>query len=159
MSIRKVIEWVVEDTRAEKIGNIASPFYHYHDLTGNWVWACDVDIGEEEVLRCVPVASNNREIIYAEQGKAVTLRRLNHNKWVITGLAKSKHSTIHFIYLSFEEDVLRIDRSELRGYYTRPLTYGELGTLVPPYGYGTLPYGAQGRFRADGTFVKVMEWI
>jgi hypothetical protein len=97
----------VEDARAQRLGNIASPFYQLFDSAGNWVWACDVDIGAEEVLRGVPVASNNREIIYAEQGRAVTLARMNHGKWVITGLAKVLKSTVHFIYLSFQRTTWR----------------------------------------------------
>ncbi|MBM4286887.1 MAG: hypothetical protein FJ135_01845 [Deltaproteobacteria bacterium] len=158
MSIRKVIDWAVEDKLSQKVGNIASPFYQLYDLDGQWMWACDVDLGDEEVLRCVPVASNNRELIYAEQGRSVTLSRLNNGKWVITGLAKSLKSTVHYIYLSFTEDLYRVTQKLLKGYYIRPLTYGELGTLVPPYGYGVLPYGAQGKFKADGTFVEIMEY-
>ena len=158
MSIRKIIDWAIEDSRGQMVGNIASPFYEYYDGTGNWVWACDVDLGDEEVLRCVPVASNNREIIYAEQGRSVTISRLNDGKWVINGLAKSTKSTVHYIYLSFGEDTYQILRKELRGYYIRPLTYGELGTLVAPYGYGVLPYGIYGRFKADGTFAEIVEW-
>lgn len=157
MSIRKIIDWAIEDSRGQQVGTIASPFYELYDGPGNWVWACDVDMGDEEVLRCVPVASNNREIIYAEQGRAVTLSRMGHGKWVITGLAKSLQSTVHYIYLSFVDDMYEIVRRELRGTYIRPLTYGELGTLVAPYGYGVLPYGAQGRFRADGTFLGIAE--
>jgi len=30
--------------------------------------------------------------------------------------------------------------------------------LVPPYGYGVLPYGAQGKFDANGNFVEIVEW-
>ena len=158
MSIRKIIDWAIEQTEWQKIGNIASPFYYYYDYAGHWVWACDVDLGNEEVLRCVPVAANNREIVYAEQGRAVTLSRLGNGKWVITGLAKSLKSTVHFIYLSFSDDMYQINRKELRGYVIRSLTYGEIGELIAPYGYGTLPYGVQGKFRADGTFIEIVEW-
>ena len=158
MSIRKIIDWAVEDARSQQIGNIASPFYELYDPSGNWVWACDVDLGDENVLRCVPVAANNREIIYAEQGRSVTLSRLNNDKWVITGLAKSLNSTVHYIYMSFADDTYAILGKSLRGFMLRPLTYGELGSLVAPYGYGNLPYGVQGKFRADGSLVEIVEW-
>jgi len=157
MSIRQIIDWAIEDARSQRIGTIASPFYQYYDAVGHWVWACDVDLGDEQVLRCVPVASNNRELIYAEQGRAVTLSRLNNGKWVITGLAKSLNSTVHYIYMSFTDDTYNILGKSLRGFVIRPLTYGELGTLVPPPGYGTLPYGVQGKFKADGAFVEIVE--
>ena len=159
MSIRKIIDWAIEDARGQQIGNIASPFYQYYDSAGQWVWACDVDLGDEQVIRCVPVAANNRELIYAEQGRAVTLSRLNNGKWVITGLAKSRNSTVHYIYMSFMDDTYTILGKSLRGFVIRPLTYGELGTLVAPPGYGTLPYGVQGKFKADGAFVEIMEQL
>ena len=157
MSIRQIIDWAIEDARSQRTGTIASPFYQYYDAVGHWVWACDVDLGDEQVLRCVPVAANNRELIYAEQGRAVTLSRLNNGKWVITGLAKSLNSTVHYIYMSFTDDTYNILGKSLRGFVIRPLTYGELGTLVPPPGYGTLPYGVQGKFKADGAFVEIVE--
>lgn len=158
MSIRQIIDWAIEDSRSQMTGTIVSPFYQYSDYGGHWVWACDVDLGENlGVLRCVPVAANNRELIYAEQGRAVTLSRLNNGKWVITGLAKSLNSTVHYIFMSFTDDTYQILRKQLRGYIIRPLTYGELGTLVAPYGYGVLPYGAQGKFDAEGNFLEIVE--
>jgi len=158
MSLKEIVGWGITKSEKQIIGYVASGFYQLYDSAGKWVWACDVDIGEDEVLRCVPVASNNREIIYAEEGKAVTLSRLGSGKWVITGLAKSKPSTRHFIYVTFEEDIYRISRRVLKGWYIRPLTYGELGTLLGG-GYGSLPYGVRGKFHADGTFIEIVEWL
>jgi hypothetical protein len=158
MSIRKIIDWAIQDARATMVGTIASPFYEYYDGAGNWCWACDVDIGTEDVLRCVPIAANNRDIYYAEQGKGVNLSKLNNGKWVITGLAKSVNSTVHWIFVTLADDIFTVARTELRGFIIRPLTYGEISTLVNPPGYGVLPYGTQGRFQADGTFVEIVEW-
>ena len=158
MSIREIIDWAIEDSRSQITGTIASEFYQYSDYAGNWVWACDVDLGGDlGVLRCVPVAANNRELIYAEQGRSVTLSRLNNGKWAITGLSKSLNSTTHYIYMTFEDDTYRILRRRLSGFIFRPLTYGELGTLVAPYGYGVLSYGAQGKFDAEGNFIEIVE--
>jgi hypothetical protein len=157
MTLRKIIDWSIQDAKSSLTGNIASDFYESYDANGNWVWACDVDIGEEEVLTCVPVASNNREIIYSEQGKAVNLTKLGSGSYQITGLSKVQNSTTHYIYLTFTDDTYEITRDELKGYVYRILTYGELGTLVSPYGYGVLPYGARGKFKADGTFVSIVE--
>jgi hypothetical protein len=159
MTIRKIIDWAIQDAKTVLTGTIASPFYQYVDDSGNWCWACDVDIGTEDVLRCVPVASNNRDIYYAEQGKGVNLSKLNNGKWVITGLSKSVNSTTHYIFLTLSDDLFTVVRTELRGLITRPLTYGELGSVISPSGYGILPYGVQGRFQADGTFVEIVEWI
>ena len=159
MSIRTIIDWAIEDANGSITGTVASPFYQYFDTVGNWCWACDVDIGgsPDQVLIAVPVASNNVDVIYAQQGKAVNLSRLGNGKYVITGLAKSLNSTTHYIFMTFTDEMYMITRDKLSGFIIRPLTYGELGTLVPPYGYGALPYGAQGKFQADGTFVEIVE--
>ena len=96
MSIRKIIDWAIQDQKSEMKGNIASPFYQYQDAAGSWVWACDVDLGggEDNILRSVPVASNNRDVVYAEQGKGVSLSRMGSGKWAITGLSKTLNSTV-----------------------------------------------------------------
>jgi hypothetical protein len=157
MSIRKIIDWAIEDAQATQKGTIASDFYQYQDAAGSWVWACDVDIGEDEVLRCVPVTANNKDVIYAEQGKGVSLSRLGNGKWAITGLSKTVTSTTHWIYVSFVDDTWQIISTRMVGNINRPLTYGELGTLVAPYGYGVLPYGMQGKFDYDGNLIEIVE--
>ncbi len=158
MSIRKIIDWAIQDASNQMTGVIASNFYQFEDLQGSWTWACDVDLGEQYgVLRCVPIAANNREIFYAQQGKSVTLSRVNGTKWVITGLAKVSNSTTHYIFMAFGEDTYSVTRTRLKGDVIRPLTYGELGTLVAPFGYGILPYGAQGKFDAEGAFIEIVE--
>ena len=37
MSIRKIIDWAIEDARGQQVGNIASPFYQYYDSAGQAV--------------------------------------------------------------------------------------------------------------------------
>lgn len=160
MSIRKIIDWAIQDQKSEMKGNIASPFYQYQDAAGSWVWACDVDLGGGEgnsILRSVPVASNNRDVVYAEQGKGVSLSRLGSGKWAITGLSKSLNSTVRMTVVSFQDDVFQISSSRMVGNIIRPLSYGELGMLIAPYGYGVLPYGMQGKFDPDGNLIGIVE--
>lgn len=160
MSIRKIIDWAIQDQKSEMGGTIVSDFYEYQDAAGSWTWACDVDTdgGDEgSVLRCVPVAANNRDVIYAQQGKGVTLSRMGNGKWAITGLSKTLHSTVHWTYVTFKDDVFTIASTRMVGDVRRPLTYGELGSLVEPLGYGTLPYGIQGRFDYYGNFIEIVE--
>ena len=156
MSIRKIIDWAIAQADGQLIGTVASPFYQLYSDGDTWQWACDVDIGQPEVIRSVPVASNNREIVYAEQGKAVALQKMGSGKWCIVGLAKTCRGLGHVMYVSFEEDLARITRDEFTGHIIRPLTYGELGTLVGG-GYGALPYGAQGRFTPSGALIEILE--
>lgn len=158
MSIRRIIDWAIQDAKTVMTGTIASPFYEYYDDSGKWCWACDVDIGNEEVLTCVPIATNNRDVIYAEQGKGVNLQKMNNGKWAVSGLSKTLNSTIHYIFLTLIDDMFVITGGKLIGFVFRPLTYGEISSVVIPPGYGTLPYGTQGKFKADGTFVEIVEW-
>jgi hypothetical protein len=158
MSIRKIIDWAIQDQRAEMQGTIVSPFYQYDDNTGGWVWACDVDLGGDRgVLESVPIATNNRDVIYAEEGKGVSLSRMGDGRWAITGLSKILNSTIHYIFVTFSDDIFQISSKQLVGSIIRPLTYGELGSLIAPYGYGVLPYGLRGKFDLEGNLLDIME--
>jgi hypothetical protein len=62
------------------------------------------------------------------------------------------------IYISFVDDIFQITSRLLVGNIYRPLSYGEMGELVAPYGYGVLPYGLQGKFDAEGNFIEIMEY-
>jgi hypothetical protein len=161
MSIRKVIDWAIKDQRTDMRGKIVSDFYRQQDNSGNWVWCCDVDLGGNSVnnLRSVPIASNNLDVIYAEQGKGVALSRIGSAKWTITGLSKVITDTIHTITVSFRDDIWEVVGSVMKGDVIRPVTYGELGTLIADSpGYGMLPYGAQAKFDYEGNFIEIMEY-
>jgi hypothetical protein len=138
----------------EITGLVASEFYQLYDDAQQWVWACDVDIGKENVLRKVPVATNNRDVLYAEIGKAVTLKRLGKAKYAITGLAKNSISTKKYTFVRFEEDLWEITGTETVGYTYRRLTYDELGSI--PGKYGIFPYTALGKFDHEGNFVELV---
>jgi hypothetical protein len=153
MSIWKIIDWGAATAEGDLVGTIASEFYQLYDDAQNWTWACDVDIGEEEVLRNVPVATNNREVIYAQEGMPVALKRIGKGRYAIVGLAKKIKSTTHIIYVQFEEGIGSIVGEELVGYMVRLLTYGELQTYG---GYGVVPYGARGRFNAAGELIEIL---
>jgi hypothetical protein len=89
MSIRKIIDWEGLKAKTRLTGVIASPWYELYDDHNQFVWACDVDIGEDELLRGVPVAHNNRDILYADIGKPVALEKVGQGKYQIVGLAKT----------------------------------------------------------------------
>jgi hypothetical protein len=157
MSIIKIIDWRIAQANSQMTGTIASPFYQLYSDSNNWIWACDVDIGQPEVLRGVPVASNNREIIYAEIGKAVALSKMNDGRWCISGLAKTCRGLGHIIYMSFEDDIATVTGEDWSGNVVRTLTLGELGDLGPG-AFGALPLGAHGRFTASGSLIDLLEW-
>ncbi len=151
-----VIDWRINQAQNQMIGTIASPFYQQYVDGDSWVWACDVDIGQDEPLRSVPVASSNREIIYAELGKSVLLTRMNDGKWCISGLSKTCMGREHIIYMTFMDDLGSIARESWNGSLTRLLTLGELGDLGPG-AFGAISLGAHGRFAPDGTFIAILE--
>lgn len=171
-ALRKIIDSAIDASQTKTRGNIASPFYRSYDIAGNWVWAADVYLGDGVIINNVPVSSNNRDIIYSQQGKAVELTRLNNGNWSISGLSKVVTSSVHYLYITFREDTITLpDGTEVTvtipdvtgdetvDIITRPLTYGELGSLAPsPGGYGILPYGVQGRFNADGSLIELVGW-
>jgi len=155
MSIRQVVDWVTESSSSEITGTIASEFYELYDDADGWIWACDVDLGDEDgtVLSSVPVASSNRELIYAQEGSAVVLSKTLTGTYQITGLSKVVTGLTYYSYLTFEEDSVVISGTAVKGYKYRALTLGEIGTLQP---FGTFCLQPRGKFTADGTFVELM---
>ncbi|MCL4504174.1 MAG: hypothetical protein M1438_20305 [Deltaproteobacteria bacterium] len=155
MSIRKVIEIASADS--DLVGKIASEFYQIEDASGNWAYACDVDLGADttnnNVLRNVPVAQNNRDLLYAEIGKPVSLRRCNTGGYEIVGLAKHTIGDTHIIYVNLTDKFGEITGNQTKGTKTRQLNYEELALYG---GYGILPYGVYGRFDAQGNLIKVL---
>lgn len=167
MSIREIIDWSQAVASGSMTGTIASDFYEYYDPNGNYMWAVDVDIGQQmasvdsygnptttTVLTHVPVASNNWQLLYAQQGQAVSLQYQNGH-WVVVGLSGTTQGLGHMIFVTFSDDVATVVNDTWLGLITRPLTYDELGTLTGG-GYGSLPYGAQGRFTQGGVLEGVI---
>jgi len=145
MSLFKIIDWGVKREQGAVRGTVASGFYRYYDDATGWTWAVDVDIGGGKTLKAVPVALNNRDIIYAQQGFPVVLSKVGNNRHAVSGISKVVVGTTTYLYVNLKESLGQIVRRETRGSYVRPVTYGELAALG---GYGNVPYGARGRFNA-----------
>lgn len=107
------------------------------------LYAVDVDIGQKEPLRNVPIARANRDLLYAEVGAAVRLRRTASGRYEVSGFSQSQPGTRTRIQVSLSSFALGavIDQTILG----RPLTYEELHTIGA--GYGFCPYGAIGIFK------------
>lgn len=105
-------------------------------------YAVDVDIGKNQILRNVPVANNNRALIYADAGAAVTLTRTSSGMYRVTGLSNEMPGT--YTYFTVDLGTFTFGAVEDRSIAARVLTYGELAT----YGvFGIVPYGAIGVFK------------
>jgi hypothetical protein len=155
MSIRKLIEAGIYRSGGQITGQIVSPIRELWDDAQGMVFCADVDIGQDEILRNVPIATSNRDIYYSDQGKSVSLEKMNNSKWVITGLSKNSKGLTHYIYMSFMDDIAKVTSTAWVGATIRPLTFGELGSLAP-LGFGQFPWGAVGRFDVEGNFIGLV---
>ena len=157
-ALRDIIDKAIGDFKTTLNGKVISGFYRLYDTDGNWCWVADVHIGDGKILKSVPVSSNNVDIIYSQQNKGVVLTKIANNRWIISGITKVIVDDIHYTYVTFQDDIFFIVSDETVGVRVRPLTYGELGAFIVPYGYGILPYGIQGKFNPDGTLIEIVEW-
>jgi hypothetical protein len=156
VSIRRILDLASERANDRMIGTIVSPFKRLQADGSNWMWSVDVDIGQSQIMKDVPVASNNRELMYSQQGMSVSLNKMNDGRWVVSGLAKTSQGLGHIMYVSFSEDIATVIDEAMDGYTIRPLTLGELGTLSPT-GFGYFPFGCSGRFSAIGDLMEILE--
>lgn len=131
------------------------------------VYAVDVDIGLDNPLKNIPIARANRDLLYAEVGASVRLRRGESGRYEVIGFSQEQPGTriripVSIPFFPFGNAGIKtgtdpapppsplpsnpivigtpIDQT-LVG---RPLTYEEIDT----YGtYGATPYGATGLFK------------
>lgn len=118
----------------------------------------DTNTGDEVVtpLRNVPIASNSRDLIYADAGTAVRLRRSETGRWEVIGLSKRRPGSYTRVPVTIPQPGFGplpydLGTSVEVGLVARPLAYEELASFG---GYGVVPYGATGIFR-DGTLIEL----
>lgn len=123
-------------------------------------YGCDVDVGLKSLdgntgdevvapLRNVPIAANSRDLIYADAGTAVRLRRSETGRWEVTGLSKRRpgsytRTPVHIPEPGFGPIAYDLGTTAEVGLVARALSYDELASFG---GYGVVPYGATGIFR------------
>jgi hypothetical protein len=127
----------------------------------NLIYAVDVDINQKvldrdapeqaqlEPLRNVPLARGNFDLLYADAGNAVRLRRSASGQYEVVGFSKEMPGKYKRVAVNLTDLTLGpiVDLSLT----ARPLTYGELATFG---GYGTVPYGVVAIFRG-GTLLEL----
>lgn len=123
-------------------------------------YAADVDIGQTGVdpvtgdvvvmpLRNVPIAHGNNQLIYADAGQAVLLRRSSSGRLEIAAFAKRMPGTYHRVGVTMPNYCIAspqysVDDPIDLSLSSRALTYGELETYG---GYGVVVYGSVALFR------------
>ena len=131
-------------------------------------YGVDVDIGQKMIdpntadelvvpLRNVPLAAGNNEVIYADAGAAVRLRKSSSGRWEVVGFSKRAPGSYTRVPVTIDVPGdgpihYSIGTPFGVGWSVRKLTFEELGTLAD---FGTLPWGAIGRFRG-GELVEVV---
>lgn len=160
-------EAVVRDSVKELDGKTLNrPRLRASDGT-SFVWCVDIDIGQKKLdpntadevvapLRNVPIATGNQELLYADAGAAVRLRRSGSGRWEVVGFSKRKPGTYRRIgvripFPGIEAVEYELEEEEEIGLEARALTYGELASFG---GYGNVPYGAVALFQGD-TLIEI----
>ena len=105
-------------------------------------YVVDVDIGQNVILRNVPVARNNRSLTFTDAGAAIRLRRTASGRYEVIGLSNELPGT----YTTFAVNLGDFSFGPVTDLtlVSRVLTYAELATYG---GYGVLPYGTIGIFK------------
>jgi hypothetical protein len=106
------------------------------------VYACDVDIGRDAPLRNVPVASGNNQLLYAEAGAAVILRKTASGQFTMVGFAKEMPGT--YIRIPVTISTGAFGPTQNISITSRPLTLGELASYG---GFGFVPLGSIATFQ------------
>lgn len=124
-------------------------------------YGCDIDIGQKALddagnevvspLRNVPIANGVQELLYADVGAAVRLRRSDSGRWEITGYTKRAPGTYTRVPVTVPTPGIApvpyvLGSVVSIGISARMLTYEELAEFGA---YGSIPYGAIGLFRDD----------
>lgn len=133
----------------------------------NAVYCVDLDIGQPNPLRTVPIASSSRDAFYADVGSAVRVRRSPSGWFEVSGLSKRMPGTLIEVPVAiprFSFTPMKRYQASLPpastggvvvgtpaniGITSRALRYDELATMG---GYGVVPYGAIA-FYSGGVFI------
>lgn len=107
----------------------------------------------DTTMHNVPLARNNRDLIYADIGAPVVLTRSDSKAmWEVTGFSIEQPGTHNMYPVNLEDMIIGtvIDLTVS----TKLLTLAEFGEL-PPGGFGTLPLGASAIYKG-GQLIKVV---
>lgn len=94
----------------------------------------------ERILRNVPIATGNRDLIYAESGSPVTLARGPGGKFEVTGFSKKLPGRRVIVAVNLQTTLTGVPQDVgIRVYH---LTLGNLADPRFGAGFGSVPFGA-----------------
>lgn len=141
---------IIDDNARELDGKALTPPALVATDGYNLTYAVDVDIGQGRILRNVPIAKGNQDVFYADAGNAVRLRRGNAGRWEVVGFTKEAPGSYKRVPVNLS--ALTVGPIEDLSLLSRMLTFGELSTLGPGWGYTV--WGARGIFRG-GSLIEI----
>ena len=147
--LTNIIDADIDRAKNELEGRVASRAVLWlGDEAGNSIYVCNVDIGEDNLMRDVAITQGNNDLRYAQVGQPVLLRR-TAQRWTVVGFSKVMPGTrnevgVNVPNFEFGLPTYSSDPPVDKTFFIRALNYGELSTLGA--GYGKTPYGALGRF-------------
>lgn len=168
--LTNLTEAVIRDGRVELDGKVVTRPQLLVTDGIQIMYACDVDIGVVDIsgydqtldlvpivdgqaigsiLHNVPIATGNRDLIYAEVGSAVRLRRTSSGRYQIVGFSKIMPGT--YTRYPVTIDLGTIGVIEDLSIVTRVLT---LADLIDFGGFGTVPLGAVALYQGS-TFIRL----
>ena len=113
------------------------------------IYVVDVDIGNGQILRNVPLPRNNRDLQFADAGNPVFLQRTANGFYMITGFSNEMPGTYTVFEIHLDE--LTFGTATDLSLTSRVLTLAELSV----YGtFGLIPFGAIGIFKG-GTLLEI----
>ena len=152
------VEAKIKDKRLELDGKVLSrPLLSVTDGI-SLVYGCDVDIGitaisgynqspllvnaNNTVLKNVPIARSNRDVVYAEVGSAVRLRRTSSGRFEIIGFSKEMPGT----YKRYAVNLTTLTIGAVEDVTITALVI-PFGDLILFGSFGTIPLGAIAVYR------------
>lgn len=165
--LRKLFDERTNARRTELVGEIISRFHLTpFDPQGTLMPTADVRLSGQ-ILSAIPLAANNRDLLYAQPGTAVTLARSGSGRLEVTGLAKRGFGTIFTYTLTVPEltpansgtnsalATTVLVSTSMSGFLVSICTFGELASATSG-GFGQTPFEALLLKNASGTILNVI---
>jgi hypothetical protein len=111
-------------------------------IPGSWGYQTADSTTYGTILRNVPLATNNNNLIYADIGTAVIVQRSQSGQWQVTGFAEEQAGT--YTMTPVDLGTMTIGPTQDFTVSTRLLTLSELA--IYGGGFGVIPLGASARF-------------
>ena len=162
----KLIDHRTERATSDLLGTIVTSAYRAYDHgILDWYWAIDVDVVPDETrpdtthtVRAIPIVDASHEVHRAGIGSKVRIRkgkRLLYEAYSTTGFEAGQ---VRVTTVVFTDVGVTINASATYGSTYRALTYTELGDSANNGGfkYGSIPYGAYGKFASNGDLLYII---